>query len=80
MSNVKTNWYKSHNKPTRPGVYETRTGPLDKGETRYQRWSGKQWCSYCSAPDLAARANLKSRLRPHPEWRGFTTEQTKGSK
>lgn len=78
MSKKKTGWYLSNQKPARKGVYETRTAT--NPVVRYQMWNGKRWLSYCGTPEMAAACTLQSGIRKSPEWRGFTTQQTKGTK
>lgn len=79
MSKVKTNWYKVGQKPVRKGVYETRW----KGRSGdiYQYWNGVFWCFFNGSPERAALPTQhRYSSKQLVEWRGFTTEQTKGSK
>jgi hypothetical protein len=52
---MKTAWFDGYDKPVRVGVYRQVNG---EGRLGYQRWDGKQWYSWSSSANMAAKATI----------------------
>lgn len=72
-----TPWFPGDVKPARPGVYERCYAQDMPGEMQpmkcYCYWNGKQWMTYESTPEAAAREVVVSDWQ-HEWWRGLAEQ------
>ena len=72
MTRKYTPWFPGCIKPSRPGIYQQKSG--DGKLIGYQRWDGGMWHSWCHTPEFAARVGPAAIEFQNDPWRGLAKD------
>lgn len=65
-----TKWFPGHITPYHKGVYEVKS--IVEGNTKYSKWTGKNWMFMRDTPERAATCTMGMRsTNQRKEWRGI---------